>query len=224
MFSLFRIFSRLDSRHVESVIPRQPSAVHRRHFASEAEYEVALREYKDALRQFELYATISDNLRSVEVAWAGKGLFAVHFVIPWKCRFLSKEMKDSLIASIDYTNDDKVAYFLDQTRTTSLEMTLKMFIEDINLQALLMFQDELAAAIFSVTVLINFVMVVSLEKGYFSGHDSPQYSVHSMHTAMVLLVWIQFLLSLYRSFQHALIRLPLIYEGTKTDTQQHAAF
>lgn len=213
MFSLVRVTMRTNSKWSDAIIPRQPSAVHRRHFPSEAEYSVALREYKEALRRFELYATISDNLRSVEVTWAGKGLFAVHFVIPWKCRFLSKEMKDSLIASIDYTSDDKVAFFLEQTRTTSLEMTLKMFLEDINLQSLLMFQDELAAAIFSVTMLINFVMVVSLEKGYFTGDHSPQFSALSMHNAMLVLVWIQFLLSLYRSFQHALIRFPLIFEG-----------
>ena len=212
--SLTRVTSRLNPEWYKSFLPTQPSAVRRRHYATEKEYAMATKDYKEATRRFVLFSTISENLRSIEVVWAGKGLFLVNFVLPWKCRFLSKEMKDSLIESIDYTSDDKVAYFLEQTRKISLEMSLKMNLEDNNFQALLWFQDELAAAIFAVTVLINFVMIISLEKGYFTGKENPQYAALSFHSVMIVLVWIQFLLCFYRFFQHALIRVPLIVEGS----------
>ena len=146
--------------------------------------------------------------------WTGKGLFLVSFVMPRQSQFLTKVLRDKIINSIDYTDDDKVTVFLSKTRQTIDEMNITMKLVDMNLHSLLLFQDELATAIFSLSVLINFLLVIGLEKGYFSGHNHPQYAEESIRLAVTILVAIQCSLCLYRLFQTSLVQLPLAYEGS----------
>lgn len=86
------------------------------------------------------------------------------------------------------------------------DMDYKMFLSDNNLSVLLLFQDELLRAVTYLSVVINFIIVVSLQKGYFTGDDSPQYATKSLRDVLAVLVVIQFILVLYKALQVTLLR------------------
>jgi hypothetical protein len=194
-------------------VPKAIRSVKRSHYSSSEEYKLALKDNRDATRYFNMYSMLDDKLNSIEIMWTGKGLFAVSFVMPRQSQFLTKVLRDKIINSIDYTDDDKVTVFLSKTRQTIAEMNLTMKLVDMHLHSLLLFQDELATAIFSLSVLINFLLVIGIEKGYFTGQEHPQYAVGKIRVTVMILVYIQCALCLYRLFQTSLIRLPLAYEG-----------
>jgi hypothetical protein len=194
-------------------VPKTIRSVKRSHYSSTEEYKLALKDNRDATRYFNMYSMLDDKLNSIEIMWTGKGLFLVSFVMPRQSQFLTKVLRDKIINSIDYTDDDKVTVFLSKTRHTIAELNITMKLVDMHLHSLLLFQDELATAIFSLSVLINFLLVIGIEKGYFTGQDHPQYAEGRIRVAVTILVAIQCSLCLYRLFQTSLIRLPLAYEG-----------
>lgn len=208
-------FLPLMSLVLNDFVPKAIKSVKRSHYSSSDEYKLALKDNRDATRYFNMYSMLDDKLNSIEIMWTGKGLFLVSFVMPRQSQFLTKVLREKIINSIDYTDDDKVAVFLSKTRQTIDEMNITMKLVDMNLHSLLLFQDELATAIFSLSVLINFLLVIGLEKGYFSGHDHPQYAEESIRLAVTILVAVQCSLCLYRLFQTSLVQLPLAYEGDK---------
>lgn len=198
---------------MDDYVPKAIRSVKRSHYSTVDEYKQALKDSRDATRYYNMYSMLDDKLRSIEIMWTGKGLFLVNFVKPRQSQFLTKVLRDKIINSIDYTDDDKVAFFINQTRQTIAEMNITMKLVDMHLHSLLFFQDELAATIFSLSVLINFLLVIGLEKGYFTGHSEPQYAVRGLRISTTILVCIQSVVCIYRLFQTSLIRLPLAYEG-----------
>jgi hypothetical protein len=201
---------------LDDFVPKTIRSVKRSHYSSPEEYKLAVKDNRDATRYFNMYSMLDEKLNSIEIMWTGKGLFLVSFFIPRQSQFLTKVLRDKIIHSIDYTDDDKVSIFLNKTRQTIAELNVTMKLVDMHLHSLLLFQDELATAIFSLSILINFLLVIGLEKGYYSGHSQPQYAVEGIRTAVTVLVCLQCCLCLYRLFQTSLIRLPLVYEGTNT--------
>lgn len=198
---------------LDDFVPKAIKSVKRSHYSTSEEYKMALKDNRDATRYFNMYSMLDEKLNSIEIMWTGKGLFLVSFVKPRQSQFLTKVLRDKIINSIDYTDDDKVAFFLGKTRQTIAEMNITMKLVDMHLHSLLLFQDELATAIFSLSVLINFLIVIGLEKGYYTGQKHPQYAVEGIRVALTVLVCFQCALCLYRLFQTSLIRLPLAYEG-----------
>lgn len=198
---------------MDDYVPKAVRSVKRSHYSTVEEYKQALKDNRDATRYYNMYSMLDDKLRSIEIMWTGKGLFLVNFVKPRQSQFLTKVLRDKIINSIDYTDDDKVAVFINKTRQTIAEMNVTMKLVDMHLHSLLLFQDELATTIFSLSILINFLLVIGLQKGYYTGHDEPQYAVQGLRITTTILVSIQSCVCIYRLFQTSLIRLPLAYEG-----------
>jgi hypothetical protein len=193
--------------------PKYVSAVRRRNYVTSAAYKQAVRDTKDEIRYMNQFSHLNDTVRSIEVLWSGRGLFAVSFSKPRQCSFLTKALRDEIIESIDYTDDDRVEFFLSKVRQTSTEINLTMKYWDLHLNYFLLFQDELSNGIFANGMLINFVMLVGLQKGYFTGDLTPQYANPEIRQVMVALVICQLCLCVYKLFQTSLIRIPLVIDG-----------
>jgi hypothetical protein len=106
---------------------------------------------------------------------------------------MTEEIKNRVKELIEYDNDDRVALFLNNYRIVSTEMKLQMDLKDLKLHFLLFFQDEISTALICLSFVINFIMAISLEKGYFTGNENPQYSnaifAQLMEVLQVLQVW-----------------------------------
>lgn len=94
----------------------------------------------------------------------------------FQCEFMTEDIKTRVKRLIIHDNDDKVAQFLASFHIVESEMKLQMHLRDNNLHFILFFQDEISLAMICLSFAINFVVAISLEKGYFSGSDRPQYS------------------------------------------------
>lgn len=125
---------------------------------------------------------------------------------PRECSFLTEEIIHFVKESITISDDDKIKTFISKRRVMYWDMDYKMFLSDNNLSVLLLFQDELLRAVTYLSVVINFIIVVSLQKGYFTGDDSPQYATKSLRDVLAVLVVIQFILVLYKALQVTLLR------------------
>ena len=106
---------------------------------------------------------------------------------------MTEEIKNRIKEEIDYGNDDRVKAFLNSYKIASSEMTLQMVLKDKNVHFLLFFQDEISFILIGLSFLINFLMSISLEKGYFTGNVNPQYShlwiEHLMKILQILQLW-----------------------------------
>jgi hypothetical protein len=168
---------------------------------------------KEMERYRKVFSYFDDRLRSIEVVWAGRGLFQVHFVLPRECQFISEELKQRIKDSFDISDDDRVRTFVSKARLMHWDMQQKMIYANNNMQVLLLFQDELLYAITALSVVINFIIIISLEKGYFTGYETPQFTSSGAKFGLRILVLIQFILVLSKLCQVALVRIPLIIRG-----------
>lgn len=213
LLALLRSIAQVDRRYVEYITPPKLTAVKKSRFGSLVEYKQAKKEYRDMQRYRDAFLYFDNSLRSVEVMWAGVGLFRVHFRLPRECNFMSEESKELLKRKIDYKDDDKVLYFVNQCRTLHDDMKLKMRLADSKFHAIILFQDELVMALCAIAVIINFVVFISLEKGYFTGSSDPVYAADGYSGLVQALVIIQAIFALYKLFQTAVLRIPLIFRG-----------
>lgn len=104
---------------------------------------------------------------------------------------MTEEIKNRVKESIEYDNDDRVALFLNNFRIVSTEMKLQMDLKDKNLHFVLFFQDEISTFMISLSFLINFIMSISLQKGYITGSSTPQYSHDMFFKLMAVLQLVQ---------------------------------
>lgn len=102
---------------------------------------------------------------------------------------MTEEIKNRFKDLIEYGSDDKVSLFLNNFRIASTEMKLQMDLKDKKLNFLLFFQDEIATFLIGLSFLINFIMSISLEKGYLTGNSDPQYS-HDIFFELVMVLQI----------------------------------
>lgn len=108
--------------------------------------------------------------------WAHHGIFRFQFVKPLECDYLSEESKEEFLSELDFGDDDRVKTLLLKTNNLHDDVSLKMNLQhNYFLRVLLTFQDELDYAICGLAVLINFILVISLEKGYYRGSEQPVY-------------------------------------------------
>lgn len=89
---------------------------------------------------------------------------------------MTEDIKNRVKSLIVHDGDDKVKLFLDNFRIVKSEMSLQMELHDRKLHFLLFFQDEISSALIFLSFCLNFIIAISLEKGYFSGNSSPQFS------------------------------------------------
>lgn len=194
-------------------MPKIETLFRRERYISKQSYLQALKTQKSSVKYKKVYGYFNDRLRSVEVIWGDKGLFQIHFIKPRECDYLSEELIESIKRGILMNDDEKVRTFLSKSREIHWDMEQKMLLANNNLHLLLLFQDELLSAITYLAVVINFIIVISLEKGYLTGFRDPQYSVKEFVTVMKVLTILQAILTLYKLFQTSLVRVPLIIKG-----------
>ena len=214
----------------EVFTPVKMEIVRRKRMGSHAEYINAQRAYKRLEKYKSIYSSFMDRQRNVEVFWKNRGLFQVSFQKPRKvciplngayflshtfarqCEYMTEEIKNRAKSLIRHDNDDKVAVFLNQYRVIGAEMELQMNLKDRKLHFLLFFQDELNIALIALSFLINFIMAISLEKGYFSGKSDPQYSSHVFSQLMTALQYLQFIGYLSSLIQAIILVIPVARE------------
>jgi hypothetical protein len=59
-------------------------------------------------------------------------------------------------------------------------------------------------------VFINFLLVISLQQGFYTGHDVPQFEPPEFKTVVRILTVIQVILLLYKLLQTLILRLPIL--------------
>jgi hypothetical protein len=163
--------------------------------------------YKEAYQFFE------GRVRSIEIYW-NKQIQRVTFPLQSECDFIKDSIKDKIKSRIDYTDDDKVDEFLEGVH--ELQTELKHF-EYLNRFGFYRYVgqnlDSLKTASFALALMMNFIMVISLEKGYTaSGMTTRDYSPAYMKTVQQSLGIVQLVTScLVLAFK--LINLaPLVYK------------
>jgi hypothetical protein len=157
------------------------------------------------------FYVFDDRLRSVEILWGDKGLFRFQFIMPLECSFLNEEIKEDIISGLDFGDDDRMKALVQKVHYIHDDISLKKSIDGNKyLRLLIKFQDELDYAITGLAVFINFLLVISLQQGYYTGHDEPQFQPPVFKGVVRALTIIQVILLLYKLLQTLILRLPII--------------
>jgi hypothetical protein len=179
-----------------------------------------LERYWHAQRFKATYSSYRDSLRTIEVYWTGRGLFQASFVRPRQCQFLTREMKRRIQDRVDLSSDNKVAAFLSELRVASAAMHLQMTLRDNSASFLLMFQTEISMALVLVAFLINFMLMMSIEKGYFSDREDPQFSSPTFERHARWLIYFQCILEVYSTTQVLTLWVPLAVQEWQHNVDQ----
>ena len=182
-----------------------------------------LEQYLHVQRFKATYSTYRDNLRTIEVQWAAKGLFQASFIKPRQCEFFTREMKRRIKDRINLTSDNKVTAFLNELRVASAGMQLQMTLRDNASSFLLWFQYEISIILLLVAFLINFLLMMSIEKGYFSGADAPQFSTPTFERNTRWLIYLQCLLETCSTLQVLILWVPLAIQEWRHNVEQSRA-
>ena len=191
----------------DKILPESVSAKH-----SSKPHHFRMEHHRHTERYKATYSSYRAWLRKVEVHWVGRGLFQYSFVKPRLCNFLTRDTKREIKDRIDLNSDSKVISFLGELRVASVAMTLQMRLRDKSLSFLLWFQNEISAFLVVLAFLINFLLMMSLEKGYFSDKESPQFSSSTFEQHARWLVFFQFLIECFSTLQALILRLPLVVQ------------
>lgn len=195
------------------LVPILPPPVKKNKYPSAAEAAEAEKQRKGMERVVKAFAEFDERLRSVEISWSGLGLFKFNFILPTECRYLTEESKRSIIQNIDFGDDDRVKFFLQKTSSIHDDVSHQKTLQNKWIFILLMrFQDELDYATAFLAILINFILIISLEKGYLSGNADPVYEPRSYQYVVQILVIFQVAVLLYKLVQTSILTLPLIYK------------
>ncbi len=134
--------------------------------------------------------------------------------MPLECDFLKEETKEAILATLDFGDDDRIKSLLQASSSIHDDVSLKMKLESNQyFRLLLKFQDELDYMICSLAVFINFLLVISLQKGFYTGDTHPVYEPRSYRVVVQVLVIIQLVLLLYKLLQSGLLRVSLVVKG-----------
>jgi hypothetical protein len=194
--------------------PKSAGYVKQSRFLTFSEFLEAERVQKQLQWKEKVFDEFDEQLKSIEIMWGTRGIFRFQFVLPVECKYLTEESKKSIIYDIDYADEDRVKFFMQKTNSIHDAVSLKKTLQSsLYLSFLLKFQDELDYAIAALSVFINFVLVISLEKGYFTGHDAPQYQPESYKIAIQVFVILQAVLVLYKLLQVCVLTVPLLVKG-----------
>jgi hypothetical protein len=195
------------------MIPAIP-VVRRNQFHNSEEFFKAIKSKQTTVSSIQILSTFESNLRSVEIAWGDLGIFKTYFVLPKEHAYFAEEIRHYFLNLIDFSNDDEISRFL-LVISNMLHTTLTT-ISNIKknkwLWFFLKFQDEIDNGILILAVVINFIMLISLDKGYFTGREFPQYNPPEFRTAMAVLVICQCALHSYKIVQHYMLYAPTVYK------------
>jgi hypothetical protein len=198
------------------LVPVLSAPVKRSKFPSEAEFNEADRARRVLERVVRDVMFFNERLRSVEIAWGGLGLFRFYFTLPNECYYLTEESKRGIIQDIDFGDDDRVKFFVGKTNAIHDDVSHQQTLQNDFVFILLMrFQDELDYATAALAILINFILIISLQKGYLTGHSDPVYEPKEYEGAVQVLVIAQFIVLLYKLLQTSILSLPLIYKDSR---------
>eukprot|EP00937_MAST-01D_sp_MAST-1D-sp2_P001348 g1348.t1 len=113
------------------------------------------------------------KVRCIEVNWEGVGLQRVYFPKPTQVNLLKEEEKEVLMASLDFTSDDKVRKFLEQGEEWFYVLKYRDRLQKYFAYRLANKNfDLLQQFSFFLAVLINTALVVGLEQGQASCSDA----------------------------------------------------
>ena len=204
---------------VNNILPESVPTSHNRSISktSKLDHYVSVQRYKAT------YSNFRDDLRTIEVHWAGRGLFQVSFLKPQQCAYLTRDMKQWILDRMDLNSDSRVASFLGELRVASGAMNLQLALRDNSLSALLWFQNEIRLVLVLLAFLINFILMMSLEKGYFTGEDGPQFSTSNFQLITGVLILLQCLLEIYSTLQTLILWTPLIVQEWQHGVDQNKA-
>lgn len=195
------------------LIPVLPPPVKRSGYSSESEANAALKEWKVAEKLVRDYSFFKSRLRSVEISWETQGIFKIYFALPTECEFLTEESKKSIIQELDFGDEDRVKFFVQKTSSIHDDIALQKALQnDLIFLFLLRFQDELDYATAGLAILINFILIISVQKNYFIGDSTSVYEPRYFKDITQGLVIAQLIVLLYKLLQTSILTLPLIYK------------
>jgi hypothetical protein len=177
---------------------------------TKSHHNTRLDRYINAQKYKATYSLFRERLRVIEVVWVGKGLFQASFVRPRKCEYLTREMKRRIKGKIDLASDSRVNAFLGELRVASGAMKLQLSLRESSTSFLLWFQNEISLSLVLLAFLINFILMMSIEKGYFSGADRPQFSSFRFERNARVLVYLQCIMETYCTLQALILWVPLV--------------
>lgn len=216
LLSLGRELGAHSRQIAKDIVPVLPPPVKKSRYATVAESLEAERERREMERIVKAFVVFENRLRSVEIAWGSLGLFKFNFILPQECGCLTEETKKNIIRNIEFGDEDRVKHFVQQTSSIHDDVSHQQTLRNKRVFVLLMrFQDELDYATAFVAMCICFILTISLEKGYFTGHDNPVYEPRSFQAVVQALVIIQLAILLYKLVQTSILTLPLIWKQSE---------
>lgn len=196
------------------IVPVVPSSIKRSLFLSYHDFQVAERDRNKMVRTAKVFSDFEKRLRSVEISWGSLGLFKFQFILPNECQYLTEETKKNIIQDLDFGDDERVKALIHKTNSIHDDVSHKKMLENVAILNLLMkFQDELDYATAILAVFINFVLIISLRKGFNDGKANPVYEPRLYRDLVQVFVVIQLVVLLYKLLQTSILTLPLALKG-----------
>ena len=191
-------------------LPARLPDVQKKLFSSKEEYDKAVVLYKANEKLIDSFDSFDSTLDSVEIMWEGIGLIRTYFKSPRESLYLSEETIEMLKDEIDYSDDDKVSYFVKKVSGIKDDLELKLNLdENYYLGNVSMIQYALKSAICFIAIFVNFILVISLK---LSVDGVPEFSSSGFHTFAFALIIMQAILNVVGFILTASLRIPLIYK------------
>jgi hypothetical protein len=211
MLALGKYLAQVKPSIYDDLTPKIPRSMKRYQFATQAEFQHAEKQRAQAMKLVRSFYVFDGRLRSVEILWGDKGLFRFQFIMPLECSFLNEDTKKKVVKSLDFGDDERHKALIQNVYSIHDDVSLKKRIHDHRYFRLLVkFQDELDYAITGLAVFINFLLVISLQQGYYTGHDEPQFQPPEFRGVVRALTIIQVIVLLYKLLQTLVLRLPIL--------------
>jgi hypothetical protein len=174
--------------------------------------EQAQRLFEEKSEFEKAYVFFDDDLRSIEIIWDGQ-LERVFFPKPRECQFLTSSLREKIMGEIDYSDEDRVRDLANKAE--ELGETLKHYksLNEYSIYRVLGTKvEELKLWSFGLALAMNFIMLISLQRGTFYEYGEIVYEPAYMEHVQKILGYLQFVTaSLVLSFL-LLNRAPLQYK------------
>lgn len=153
---------------------------------------------------------LDDRVKSIEISWNGN-LDRIYFPVPSECAFMTDSAVEAIKSRIDYTSDDKKQNFVKEAE--ALYDQLQHYEKLHEFAGYRMLAGKrlgwLKGGSYYLALLMNFIMLISLEKNYDAG---PKYEPYYMEHIQLALGLVQVCTSSLVLFFLLSERAPLVYK------------